>query len=1058
MNQVIQPPIPTPLTPPIDPNQDRAKQLEEIVRCKSDPIYFMLNYVYIRRPGRGGGRIRFKMYDFQKESVMNFLKHRKVIILKSRQLGISWTYAAYVAWKILFHEAQDVLLVAQNGSVATNLMGRIKFIMKYLPKWMIPENKKVMPVDNRQSIELFNDSKVMATTTTANSGVGESLSLLIIDEAAVIPHAKAKDLWTAIEPTIEVGGDVIIVSCVTKDTMVITDKGIQEIGDFVDYSKDARNGKGYKVKKYGVLGKDRIRSGNIFYNNGKHPTRRIKTKFSELECTRTHKLWAYSHKNKKYDWIKSENLEVGDFVSLQFGKRLWGNQDDVSDFIPSTSLKIHSPFSPKSLTPDLCYLLGLYIAEGSAYKVFGVEGNLRGASITITCGDDISHVIDSVGLNYSCHDGIHYTVSNKNLVEFMEYLGFDLSLKASEKRIPSRLLQVSEECIRALVQGIFDGDGCSMKKAIKLTSTSKKLIDQVRMILSNFGVLASLTGEKKDKMNLRNLKIKHNHDVFNLEMSGKNALRYYDRIGFRFDRKQINRKSLVESNLFRSTSHDVIPNSLHLVKELVEVSGKTFYGIKKEHDISVHHWCCSKSKYKTDNISRENVLYLYSLFGEMLPQESQEYWNRILSDDIEWCPITFIEESENETFDFSLPEEDDFWCHSVIYNGVIGHQTPREVGAWFHEMWVDACKDRKTSKVTGEKTTGKNGFFPMILGWEVLPDRTQEWAKRKISEIGTQRFRREYACQFIGHGSTLIEYDIIDQMEKLYCVAPIRHETNPLYPDSPIKIWKDPEPGSKYVMFIDTSRSEAEGGDDQAFSIFEFPDASGEDDAFVKYEQVVEFNGKMLLNDYSEVLYEFAVAYNKAFVVCEKNAMGIKIATDFSAEYYPFIWYDMEPQSKMNRSAKQRYKKEPGLDTTTRTRDLYVKLLYNDFMKQKIVIRGRTSYEQLRHFVWNAKKRRYEAMSGKHDDLVMVLGMAAYVWYNATHFDRGNRLILDFIRSGGLKYTHSGKKKGNYDIPIMVHRSTSKKMGNPNDPIHIQQNDFGWLFGGSAKWYKQRDD
>lgn len=597
MNQFAQPSIPAPLTPPIDPSQDRAKQLEEIVRCKSDPIYFMLNYVYIRRPGRGGGRIRFKMYEFQKESVMNFLKHRKVIILKSRQLGISWTYAAYVTWKILFHEAQDVLLVAQNGSAATNLMGRIKFIMKYLPNWMVPENKKAMPVDNRQSIELFNDSKVMATTTTANSGVGESLSLLIIDEAAVIPHAKAKELWTAIEPTIEVGGDVIIVS------------------------------------------------------------------------------------------------------------------------------------------------------------------------------------------------------------------------------------------------------------------------------------------------------------------------------------------------------------------------------------------------------------------------------------------------------------------------------TPREVGAWFHEMWVDACKDRKTNPKTGEKTTGKNGFFPMILGWEVLPDRTQEWAVRKAHEITAQRFRREYACQFIGHGVSLIDYDIIDQMEKLYCVPPVRQETSPLYPEAPIKIWRDPEPGKKYVMFIDTSRSESEGGDDQAFTIFEFPDGAGEEDeSFVKYEQVVEFNGKMLLNDYSDVVYEFAVAYNKAFVVCEKNAMGIKIATDFSAEYYPFIWFDMEPQSKMNRSAKQRYKKEPGLDTNQKTRDLYVKLLYNDFMKQKIIIRGRNSYEQLRHFVWNSKRRRYEAMSGKHDDLVMTLGMAAYVWYNATHFDRGNRLIIDFIRSGALKHRHTGKKKGNYDIPIMVHRSTSKKMGNPNDPMHIQQNDFGWLFGGGAKWYKQRED
>ena len=86
--------------------------LKEILKSGKDPTYFITNYAKIAHPLEG--LLPFKLYDFQEELVKNFNDHRFNVILKARQLGISTTTAAYIAWMLLFHRNKNVRTRRRN--------------------------------------------------------------------------------------------------------------------------------------------------------------------------------------------------------------------------------------------------------------------------------------------------------------------------------------------------------------------------------------------------------------------------------------------------------------------------------------------------------------------------------------------------------------------------------------------------------------------------------------------------------------------------------------------------------------------------------------------------------------------------------------------------------------------------------------------------------------------------------------------------------------------------------------------------------------------------------
>jgi len=179
--------------------------LKEVVKAGKDPNYFINNYAKISHPMKG--LIPFRTYDFQKDLIQDFNDYRFTVILKARQLGISTITAAYIAWLMMFHRDKNVLVIATKFGTAANLVKKVKHMIRNLPEWIQIAN---VTIDNRASFELSNGSQIKASSTSADAGRSEALSLLVIDEAA---HVEGLDeLWTGLYPTLSTGGRCIALS------------------------------------------------------------------------------------------------------------------------------------------------------------------------------------------------------------------------------------------------------------------------------------------------------------------------------------------------------------------------------------------------------------------------------------------------------------------------------------------------------------------------------------------------------------------------------------------------------------------------------------------------------------------------------------------------------------------------------------------------------------------------------------------------------------------------------------------------------------------------------
>lgn len=180
--------------------------IREIIKCGKDPVYFITNFVKISHPVHG--LLSFKLYPFQIQCINDFQHYRHNVILKSRQLGLSTTTAAYILWLMLFHRDKAVLTVATKLNVAAGMVKKVKNMYKELPTFF--KDLATIIGDNKNTFEFDNGSGIIASSTTSNAGRSDALSLLVVDEAAMIEGMD--EMWSGIGPTISTGGRCIAIS------------------------------------------------------------------------------------------------------------------------------------------------------------------------------------------------------------------------------------------------------------------------------------------------------------------------------------------------------------------------------------------------------------------------------------------------------------------------------------------------------------------------------------------------------------------------------------------------------------------------------------------------------------------------------------------------------------------------------------------------------------------------------------------------------------------------------------------------------------------------------
>ena len=137
------------------------EQVEEIIRCTEDPVYFIKNYVKIVNVDRG--LIPFDMWDFQEDMVRTFHENRFTIAKMPRQVGKTTTTVGYMLWAAIFNEEYTIGILANKGQLARDILGRIQKAYEYLPQWL----QQGIMTWNKGSLELENGSKIFAYATSA---------------------------------------------------------------------------------------------------------------------------------------------------------------------------------------------------------------------------------------------------------------------------------------------------------------------------------------------------------------------------------------------------------------------------------------------------------------------------------------------------------------------------------------------------------------------------------------------------------------------------------------------------------------------------------------------------------------------------------------------------------------------------------------------------------------------------------------------------------------------------------------------------------------------------
>jgi hypothetical protein len=205
------------------------EQIEEVIKCTKDPIYFIKNYCKIISLDKG--LINFELYEYQEKFILDMHNNNRIISMQPRQMGKTQTVAAYLLYYAIFNDHKTVAILANKASASREIMSRFQLMYEHLPKWL----QQGVVTWNKGDIELENGSKVF-TAATSGAGIrGKSVNFLYVDEAAIIPNTVAEDFFTSTYPTISSGKT-------TKVVLTSTPLGYNHFWKFWNDAVENRNG------------------------------------------------------------------------------------------------------------------------------------------------------------------------------------------------------------------------------------------------------------------------------------------------------------------------------------------------------------------------------------------------------------------------------------------------------------------------------------------------------------------------------------------------------------------------------------------------------------------------------------------------------------------------------------------------------------------------------------------------------------------------------------------------------------------------------------------------
>lgn len=170
------------------------EEIDDYIRCKTDPVYFA-SKCYLMTPE---GLKPCKLRDYQIDYLRHLQKNRFSIFLSCRQSGKSTTTAIYCLWVILFNTDKTGLILSKSGPAGADLIKKIKDMYLYLPYHLKIGTMKW----NQGEISFDNNSSISTEAFSPTAGLGKTINFLILDEFAWCPPNEVELFYNNIIPTV----------------------------------------------------------------------------------------------------------------------------------------------------------------------------------------------------------------------------------------------------------------------------------------------------------------------------------------------------------------------------------------------------------------------------------------------------------------------------------------------------------------------------------------------------------------------------------------------------------------------------------------------------------------------------------------------------------------------------------------------------------------------------------------------------------------------------------------------------------------------------------------
>lgn len=240
---------------------------KEIEYCSSHIDYYVETYGHIEDRTKPGVIVPFSLWAEQKQALKDMQDHKWSIVLKARQLGISWLVLHYASHLMLCRSGRSVIGLSRSETEAKELVRRLVLIYSNM-RALIREKSDRAGWDGAWfeytalTVTVHfpgkSDSKFQCFASSENAARSFTADLLIFDEWAFQEFDRA--IWAAALPVVNnpLAGQIIGVSTIKRGSLfeelyTTPDNGFFKI--FIPWYADPNRDKKWYEDTLRLLGK-----------------------------------------------------------------------------------------------------------------------------------------------------------------------------------------------------------------------------------------------------------------------------------------------------------------------------------------------------------------------------------------------------------------------------------------------------------------------------------------------------------------------------------------------------------------------------------------------------------------------------------------------------------------------------------------------------------------------------------------------------------------------------------------------------------------------------------